>query len=51
MRDEITCGKMEEIVEYSQALSYEMAYSNGWLAQYAIDIADRLREAPSDENS
>jgi hypothetical protein len=40
MRDEVTPGRIEELVQNS-AVS-DCQYTNGYLANYAIDIANRL---------
>jgi hypothetical protein len=43
MRDHLSPGKVEELTRASQepGVTY---YSNGWLAQYAEDIANRLKD-------
>lgn len=45
MRDHLPLGKVEEIVmnhaQYGQEDSY---FTNGWLANYCKDIAERLRK-------
>lgn len=43
MRDHLPAGKVEEIVRASEDES-EVTYTNGWLAQYAEDLAKRLSE-------
>lgn len=48
LRDVSPPGEVERIVrelerETSQGLNGETTYTNGWLAQYAKDLADRLR--------
>jgi hypothetical protein len=47
MRDHVTPGRVEAIVResISRVDMDETAYTNGWLADYAEDIAERLREA------
>lgn len=40
MRDHLTPGVVEELVQESAAI--EVAYTNGWLALYAFDLAKRL---------
>lgn len=42
MIEHITCGRVEGLVRASPA--DDTSYSNGWLARYAKDLADRLRE-------
>ena len=45
MRDHLTPGKVEKIMQRERVESLEMIqYSNGWLAQYAADLAKRLQE-------
>lgn len=41
MRDHLPPGKVEELVRAST--ESEVLYSNGWLAKYAQDIANRLK--------
>lgn len=43
MRDEITAGKIEKIVQDS-IQDEDTLYCNGWLAQYAEYLANRLLE-------
>ena len=47
LRDHIPAGAMEEIargfVEYDDEPRHDYEFSNGWLAQYAQDLANRLR--------
>lgn len=40
LRDHLTAGVVEKLVQESQVS--EVSYSNGWLAQYAKDLAERL---------
>jgi hypothetical protein len=42
LRDHLPAGSVEELVEDSQVS--EVTYTNGWLAQYAQDVADRLKD-------
>lgn len=42
MRDHVTPGSIEELVRESKP--EEAQYTNGWLASYAKDLADRLRK-------
>lgn len=44
MRDEVTLGRIEELVRDSS--DPDCVYSNGFLANYAIDIARRLGDDP-----
>lgn len=44
MRDEITPGRVEELVRNSS--DPDGIYTNGWLANYAIDLARRLGDDP-----
>lgn len=43
MRDHLPAGKVEEIIRASEDQS-EVVYTNGWLAQYAEDLAKRLKD-------
>ena len=43
MRDEIPPGKLEAIVRDIESHDKTIQYTNGWLALYAKDLADRLR--------
>jgi hypothetical protein len=43
MRDHLPTGTVEEIVRASEQES-EVIYTNGWLAQYAEDLANRLKD-------
>ena len=43
MRDHLPPGVIEEIVRASEGES-DVVYTNGWLAQYAQDIANRLKD-------
>lgn len=47
MRDHVPPGVVEAVTRASIAKADldETAYTNGWLADYAEDIAERLREA------
>jgi hypothetical protein len=44
MRDEVTPGRIEELVRDSS--DPDGVYTNGFLANYAIDIARRLGDDP-----
>ena len=44
MRDDLTPGKVEEIVRHVLAEDPDVHYCNGWLAQFAAYITDRLTE-------
>lgn len=41
-RDHVTPGTVEEIMK-QVFQAPESTYSNGWLAKYAMDVADRIR--------
>lgn len=43
MRDHLPVGTVEELVRASEQES-EVVYTNGWLAQYAEDLANRLKD-------
>jgi len=43
MRDYVPCGVVEEIMKGQKIDSRKCQYTNGWLAQYAKDLAKRLR--------
>jgi hypothetical protein len=43
MRDHLTPGKIEEIVRSSEK-DPDVLYTNGWLARYAEDLANRLQD-------
>jgi hypothetical protein len=49
MRDHVTPGVVEELVRDSA--DKEVSYTNGWLAQYAFDLATRLGENVTKPNS
>lgn len=42
MRDHLPAGEIEKIVQASQEQTYTL-YTNGWLARYAEDVANRLK--------
>lgn len=42
MRDHLTSGIVEELVRASEDQP-DIIYTNGWLAQYAQDLANRLK--------
>jgi hypothetical protein len=42
MRDHVPLGVVEEIVQASEK-EPDVLYTNGWLAKYAEDIANRLK--------
>ena len=42
MRDHLPPGKIEELVRASQ--DPDCTYTNGWLAKYAQDLANRLKD-------
>ena len=43
MRDQVTPGIVESIVNQSED-EPEITYTNGWLAKYAEDLANRLKD-------
>lgn len=43
MRDHLSVGVVERIVQTSEDAS-KVTYTNGWLAQYAEDLANRLKD-------
>lgn len=43
MRDHLPTGIVEEIVE-KHTYHDGMTYTNGWLAEYAQDLAERLKK-------
>lgn len=43
MRDHLPAGVVEEIVE-RHTYHEDMKYTNGWLAEYAKDLAARLKK-------
>ncbi|MEE8262736.1 MAG: hypothetical protein V3R83_09770 [Gammaproteobacteria bacterium] len=45
MRDDVPCGRLQQIVQdMKQSTDFEM--SNGWLAEYAKDLAKQIAEPP-----
>ena len=46
MRDHLTPGMVEDLVQ--ESVDIEVAYTNGYLAQYALDMAKRLCPPQSD---
>lgn len=44
MRDHLPPGKVESIVRNAQLEDSPIYYSNGWLAEYAKDLCNRLEE-------
>ena len=42
LRDHISAGIIEQLVRDAE-IDAESQYSNGWIAQYAQDLASRLR--------
>lgn len=43
MRDKLTCGGVEDLMlKIEDCDNEEIQYTNGWLAQYAQDVAWRL---------
>lgn len=48
LRDQVSPGKLEDLILNNVSQTpVETLYSNGWLANYCKDIAQRLRVAPS----
>ncbi len=45
MRDHATPGVVEELVRITRKGGSDTLFSNGWLARYAEDVAQRLLEA------
>jgi hypothetical protein len=46
MRDEVTPGNVETIVRHiEEETEGDVVYTNGWLAEYAKHLADRLRNS------
>lgn len=48
MRDHLTPGDVEELVRRNSTLRPSIQFTNGWLAQYAQDLATRLRDTESE---
>ena len=45
MRDYIPTGTIENImIDHVEGKSKDCVYTNGWLAQYAMDVAKRLAD-------
>ena len=42
MRDHLPAGIVEELVQASK--ESDVTYTNGWLAKYAQDLANRLKD-------
>lgn len=42
MRDHLPAGEIEKLVKASQ--ESDCLYTNGWLAKYAQDLANRLKD-------
>lgn len=49
MRDAAAPGKIETVVRHIEAEDHhgDNVYTNGWLAKYAKNLADRLRSEPT----
>lgn len=45
MRDHVTPGVIEKVL--GQQIESDIVYTNGWLAQYANDVANRLCPKPT----
>lgn len=47
IRDEVTPGRIELLLDQlGRDQGQKVYYSNGWLAQYAADVAERLKDKP-----
>lgn len=42
MRDHLTCGQVEILLGQQEYREDEVEYSNGWLANYALYLANQL---------
>lgn len=42
-RDSVPIGRVEEVITHLRESEPEIVYTNGWLARWAEDAADRLR--------
>ena len=42
MRDDICCGRIEELTKELESCEPPIHFSNGWLAKYAQDVFNRL---------
>lgn len=49
MRDRLPPGVVEELVQNAED-EPEIVYTNGWLAKYAEDIANRLKDQEEDSD-
>jgi hypothetical protein len=43
MRDHLPPGKVEELVQNAEDVP-DVTYTNGWLAKYAEDLSNRLKD-------
>lgn len=46
MRDHLPVGTVEALIADALKAQDGASYDNGWLAQYAMDVAKRLRPRP-----
>ncbi len=44
MRDHLPCGEVEKLVQNDTDTFEDVTFTNGWLATYAQDLADRLKD-------
>src|SRR5574342_348082 len=47
MRNDLPAGKVEELVLEAVSTSEDIQFTNGWLAQYASNLAEELMNAKS----
>lgn len=48
LRNEVPAGKVEELVQETVASAEECSFTNGWLAHYANNLAERIRGAETE---
>lgn len=46
MRDHLPTSDVEKLIQDSQLNGEECLFTNGWLAKYAENLAQRLKEVP-----
>ena len=49
IRDELSAGKVEAMITEIVNQSFPATFTNGWLAQYAINLADSLKSVDNVE--
>jgi len=50
MRDHLPTGTVEQLVQETQyGKNKECLYTNGWLAEYAENLAQRISQVPTDQ--